>query len=455
MIKNNLLHLNLQFFASKRKEYLLNRKAKLEERKATLKSKVDSSEDVNEVRSLTEDLSDVIDELNYIKGELADLEGVEEKTTEKTTEEKTEERSANVLPQTAHKVNGNLLAKFNTSSNEMVKRNDDIYASYEYRKAFMQYAQSGIAIPKEYAKRDNVANTDSLGATIPTTVLNEFINEIKVRYGQLYSKTRKLNIKGMLKVPIARLQASFKWVSESTVAPRENGGEYDKYVEFSYNTAEIRVAQTLLSNIVTLDLFEREIVNVMMIAYLKAMDEGIVKGTGNGQMLGILNDPRITNSTNIVEFTENEINDWTEWRKKFFAKLPLGYRSGEFIFPLSTVEAYLETMADNNNNPIFRQATGLEVRDGDATSPNGRFFGRNIALVEPDILPDFYSANNGDVIGIYWQPEEYAINTNMEFMMRRYFDEERNEWVNKILTIVDGKVLNPCGYWLIKKKVTG
>ena len=190
-----------------------------------------------------------------------------------------------------------------------------------------------------------------------------------------------------------------------------------------------------------------------MIAYMQAMDTGIVKGTGNGQMLGILNDPRVINQEgHIIELSANDINDWTKWRKNFFSKLPLGYRAGEFIFPLGTVDAYLETMADNNNNPIFRQATGLEVNDGDAMDPNGRFFGRNISLVEPDIIADFDEASNGDVIGIYWQPEEYAINTNMEFGMRRWFDEDRNEYVNKMLTVVDGKVLNPRGFYIFKKK---
>ena len=179
------------------------------------------------------------------------------------------------------------------------------------------------------------------------------------------------------------------------------------------------------------------------------MDYGIVNGSGDGSMLGILNDPRVTNT---IQMTASDINDWTAWRKNFFAKLPLGYRAGEFIFAASTVDAYLETMADANNNPIFRQATGLEVNDGDATNPNGRFFGRNIALVEEDIIADFDTASAGDVIGIFWQPEEYAINENFGFTMRRYFDEETNEWVDKALTVVDGKVLNPTGFYKILKK---
>ena len=108
-------------------------------------------------------------------------------------------------------------------------------------------------------------------------------------------------------------------------------------------------------------------------------------------------------------------------------------------------------MADANNNPIFKQASGLEVNDGDARDPNGRFFGRNISLVEPDILSDFDTARAGDVIGIFYQPEEYAINENFGFTMRRYFDEENNEWVDKALVVVDGKVLNPNGIWIIKK----
>lgn len=427
-----------------RKTILEQRMARLVAKKARLNERCAASQDVNEVRELTEQLDDVNAEIAETKAELDAIE----------TEAKTETEERSKVPADAKLVNGQIKGAFSQSA-DMVQTRDasDPFATLEYRNAFMKYAQTGAAIPTSLYTRDGApANTNTLGATIPTTVLNEFINEIRKRYGNLYAKTRKLNIKGAVKVPIAKLQATFKWITEDTVSPRQDAGEIKDYVEFSYNMAEIRVSQTLLSEIVSLDLFEREIVNVMMIAYMQAMDNGIVNGTGNGQMLGIVNDPRVLATGNVVEFTAAEISNWTAWRKKLFSKMPLGYRDGEFIFSLATVDAYLETMADSNNNPIFRQATGLEVNDGDAMNPNGRFFGRDISLVEPDILKDFDSAENGDVIGIYWQPNEYAINTNMAFGMRRWFDEDRNEWVNKMLTVVDGKVLNPCGFWLIKKK---
>lgn len=435
-----------------RKKALEKRLARLQAKKQTLATRAQASQDVNEVRSLNEAIEDVNAEIEETQDELNAI-AEEERSVAQAGANPVEERQG--IPANAQLVNGGAVAaSFGAgATNAQTRENADPFATMEYRQAFMRYAQTGQEIPANLAQRDGMpANTDSLGATIPTTVLNEFINEIRKVYGNLYMKVRKLNVQGAVKIPIAKLQATFKWVTESTVSPRQDGGEINQYVEFSYNMAEIRVSQTLLSSIVTLDLFEREIVRVMVIAYMQAMDTAIVNGTGNGQMLGILNDPRVLATGNVVEMTAAQFSDWTAWRKNFFAKLPLGYRAGEFIFPLSTVESYLETMADANNNPIFRQATGLEVNDGDAMYPNGRFFGREVSLVEPDILPDFDTAQAGDVVGIFWQPEEYAINTNMQMGMRRWFDEDRNEWVNKMLTVVDGKVLNPMGFWLIKKK---
>lgn len=429
------------------KDYFKKLIKRKNDRIAEIRTQIAASNDVNEVRSLTAEAEALQEEVYEAEDKLKEIEAEEQTAAEQNVEQ----RSA--VPANARMVNGNVVGTYGQNNAVEARSVVDPYATLEYRQAFMKYAQTGTPIPANLIQRDGMpTNTDSIGATIPTTTLNEFINEVRLVYGQLFNKVRKLNIKGAVKVPIARLQAQFKWISEDTVSPRQDGGEIKDYVEFSYNMAEIRVSQTLLSQIVSLDIFEREIVKVMVTAYLHAMDMGIVNGTGNGQMTGILNDPRVLATGNVVEMTASDINNWTAWRKKFFSKLPLGYRAGEFIFPLATVDEYLETMADANNNPIFRQATGLEVNDGDSRNPNGRFFGREITLVEPDILPDFDSAANGDVVGIFWQPQEYAINTNMQFGMRRWFDEDRNEWVNKMLTVVDGKVLNPMGFWLIKKK---
>ena len=409
-----------------RKQFLEKKLKRLNSKLESLKTRAMNSEDAAEVRSLTEQLEELNEEIAEVREELESI------------EDETEKRDA--IPEDATPVNTKVLGSFKTDD----KRSEDITESMEYRSAFKAYLQNGTPIPAEFR---SAISADDTSAAIPVTVMNEVINTVRKRYGNLYSKVRKMNVPGGVEIPIGSLEASFKWIADDTVSPRQKLNKLAK-VSFGYHTAEIRIAQTFLSQILTVTAFEAELTRVIAVAYLKAMDQAIVNGSGNGAPLGILNDPRVTNT---VTMTASAMSDWTKWRKNFFASLPLGYRGGEFIFAASTVDAYLETMADSNNNPIFRQATGLEVNDGDAQNPNGRFFGREISLVEPDILPDFDSANANDYIGIYWQPEEYAVNENFGFTMRRYFDEETNEWVDKALTVVDGKILNPTGFYLIKK----
>lgn len=433
-----------------RKKALEKRMARLKAKLADLRARALASEDVNEVRSITERMEDLTADIDDIQAEL-DAIAEEERSAQEQAQQPTESRE--MPPANAQRINGDVVGTFTAPAQQTQQReNVNPLSTMEYRQAFMRFVQTGAEIPAE-ARAGVAISTNDTGAAIPLTVMNEVINTVRLRYGNLYSKVRKTNVQGGVEYPIGALKATFKWINESTVSPRQKTDPLAK-VSFAYHTAEIRIAQTFLSSILTLEAFEAKIAEVIAIAYLEAMDYGIINGTGNGQMLGILNDPRIAATGNVVELTAADINNWTAWRKKFFAKLPLGYRAGEFIFPLSTVESYLETMADANNNPIFRQATGLEVNDGDSRNPNGRFFGRDISLVEPDILPDFDSATAGDVIGIFWQPDEYAINENFGFTMRRYFDDETNDWVDKALVVVDGKVLNPQGYWLIKKKAT-
>ena len=429
------------------KDFLNNLIKKKNQRISEIRNLIQASTDVNEVRSLTAEAEELQGEVRDAEEKLHEIEAEEQRNAEQN--EQGETRSE--VPANARLVNPRVAGSFKQNAPIQERENTNPLESMEYRQAFMQFVQKGTPI---VTRAGDAISTPDTAPAIPLTIMNQVINTVRLRYGNLYNKVRHLNVQGGIQFPIGALRARFKWINESTVSPRQKLDPLAK-IMFSYHVAEIRIAQTFLASIVTLEAFEARIAEVIAIAYLEAMDQAIVNGTGEGMPLGILNDPRVTNqSGNIIEMTASDLNNWTAWRKKFFAKLPLGYRAGEFIFPLSTVETYLETMADANNNPVFKQATGLEVNDGDARNPNGRFFGREIALVEPDILPDFDSASNGDVIGIFWQPEEYAINENFGFTMRRYWDDETNEWVDKALVVVDGKVLNPVGYYLIKKKAS-
>ena len=417
-----------------RKKILEQRLTRLRGKVAKLSERMSASTDANEVRSMTEELEDLNAEIAETQDE---INAIDEE--ERAAKQEAETREA--APATLE--NAQIIGAFKQNA-AVEERNEDPTSTMEYRQAFMNYVQKGKPIE---VRNGEAISTNETGVAIPMTIMNEVINTVRKRYGNLYNRVRKMSVPGGIKIPIGALQAQFKWINESTVSPRQKVDKLGAIV-FEYNTAEIRIAQTFLSSILTLSAFEAELTKIIAIAYLEAMDKGIMLGSGDGSMLGVLVDPRVTNT---ITLTAADISNWTAWRKKFFSKLPLGYRAGEFVFAASTVDAYLETMADSNNNPIFRQATGLVVGDGDAQDPAGRFFGREIAMVEPHIITDFDDANAGDVIGLFWQPMEYAINENFGFTMRRYFDEEANEWVDKALTVVDGKVLNPTGFYKILK----
>lgn len=434
-----------------RKKILEKRLARLMAKKDALKQRALASQDANEVRSINEQLEDLNEDIAETQEEIAacgeDVAGAADPV------DPTADQRQNV-PQNAEMRGMNPLAGFTPGQPE--KREDERpYSSMEYRMAFKNYVQRGTVIPQDVITRaggdKGTTVAADLGMIIPMTIMDEFIKEVSKVYGQIYSKVRKLNVKGGVKFPISKLKATFRWISETTVSDKQKAGDIKDYIEFSYHIGEIRVAQTLLSEVITLDLFEAEVVRVMVEAYVETMDKVIVSGTGVGQPLGITKDTRVTAQTgHVIEFTDAEISDWKAWRKKLFSIIPLSKRGkGEFLFTSSTVESNLLTMVDGNNRPIFKEATELTIGES-ATA--GRFYGREVTLVEPDVIADFDTATSGDVIGIYWVPSDYGINTNMAFGMKRYFDENTNEWINKGLTIVDGKMIDVSGCYIIKKK---
>lgn len=419
-----------------RKKFLEKRLARLMVKKTTLTERALASEDANEVRSINAELSELNDEIAEIKEEIDAIDSDEQRSNP---------------PANAHHVNAGIVGNTVGTFEPQKRESEDPYSTMEYRTAFKNYVQRGTPIPANLIQRaggdPGPSVTEDIGLIIPSTIMNEFIKDVQKVYGQIYAKVRKLNIKGGVKFPISDLKANFKWITETTVSPRQKAGDIKEYIEFSYNIGEIRVSQTLLSNIVSLNLFESEITRIMVEAYVEAMDKGIFWGTGNGQMLGIFNDPRVTN---VIEFTAAEFADWKAWRKKLFATIPLSKRGkGEFVFPASTVESNLMTMEDGVGRPLFREATDLTFTD---SSNSGRFFGRDVTLVEPDVIGDFETASAGDIVGLFWVPTDYAINTQLQFGMKRYFDEETNQYVNKGLTIVDGKMLDTKCCYIIKKK---
>lgn len=429
------------------KDLLAKRKAKLTD----LKERNSKSENLEEVRNLGVEISEVTEEVRSLEAQIADLEAAENKEEDK---EVTEERS-NFDPSAAL----NVVSKANLNAGAEA-RNDDPRGSMEYRTAFMNYITKGQVDKNvlQFEERANGTSAD-LGVLIPTTVIQKIIKDVEKIYGQLYSRVKKTNLKGGVKYPIGSFSAVFHRITEAgAVSARQKAGAVTGFVEFSYNIGEIRLARTLLQVVLSVDAFEEEFSKVVAKTYVQAMDKEIMVGDpAKNEMTGILTEAnKITGSripaANIIEFTAEEMLDWTSWQTKLFAKIPLSMRGlkPEFVMTAHTYEANIKTLKDDNNRPVYNETynpvDGAEI---------ATFKGRQVAFVEEDILKNFNDAADGEYFGMYWVPEEaYAINTNYEFTVVDYFDHETNQYVKKALVINDGKVLDAKYVYLLKKSVT-
>lgn len=430
----------------------------------SIRSKIKASESADEVRSLGETLQSVLDELNEAKAKLDELDKQDEGDGNEgddagagdgaSKDEGGENRSFNPM-----KAIGGVQMRGNN-----VNVDNNALSTMEERTAFMNYYLRGEKSEHlRYEKRsgDEAGTSANLGVLIPQTVIQEIIKEIEKVRGVLYSKVRKLNVKGGVKFPIGSFTATFHRISETGKSDRQNaGGIGNDSVVFSYKIGEIRLARTLLQTVLSVPVFEQELAKVIVEAYVAAMDDEILNGDGDDEMNGILTEAAKVSgsripSSNIIEFTEADMADWKAWQTKLFAKIPLGMRKyrPEFVMSAGTYEANIKTLHDNNNRPVYAET--YNPIDGEETST---FKGKEVAFVENDVFGDFDDIDVGaestdsPFFGMYWVPNKaYAINSNLEFSVRDYFDEETNQYVKKAIVINDGNVLNGGFIFLLKK----
>lgn len=388
-------------------------------------------------------LNQIIERMNAIKAEL-DTEGADVAAltdeADKLIERKKELEEESAMIERRKALSAKLAAGMTIDpipepqSDEMIER-----------KAFMDYVTTGTVSGS--IKRAGTAGTGAdLGILIPNHVQQEIIKEIEGTYGTLYNSVKHLNLPGGVQYPVGSFDATFKRITEDTVSDRQKAGSITGSVTFGYKIGEIRLARTLLQQVLSVPAFEAEFAKVVAKAFLKAIDLEILNGKeASNECEGI------TTNANVKTITLSaaDMADWKAIQKKVFAKFPLGFKnkSYEFVMSNGTWEGNFKTLADENGRAVYTEGYALT-----SDMPTLRLKGKPVSLVEKDLLGDFDDASTGDVFAIAWVPSEaYAINSNMQFSTVKYFDHETNQEVTKALVINDGKVLRPDLIYLIKK----
>lgn len=413
------------------KKYLENLIASKEARMNDLKAKVEASNDVNEVRSIHAQVEELAREITEARAELGKINDQEQAGVD-------DQEARGGIPK-----NAELKGAYKQPTPNESRNADSPYASLEYRQAFADYVRTGKWDFR--GSTEGMVVTDDIGKVIPTTIMDEIIKDLK-SYGGIYSRVRKLNIKGNVEFAIEEIMPSVRWIDETTPSDEQSAPELKKSIRFGAYTAEVRIASSLLSSVMALSIFEKELSSIIAESFMKEFDSIILNGDGDSKPLGITKDERVPED-HIITMSDSEINDWKQWRKKLFAKIGIkGRRKGCLIMTAGTWESRIMCMEDDNHRPVYSE-TYNPVSGEDVC----RFNSREVLLVENDILKDFDSAENNDVFAVYADLSDYAINSNLMFGMKRYFDEDKNKYVNKGLCIIDGKLLRVQNVFVIKK----
>lgn len=418
------------------------------ERKTALAARAKATEDIAELRGINTELEGLNLEITDLQGMIAEIETEEARNANPQIDPNIAAMgNLQQIPQVrgAQPIGTlNPLGTYGAGQTTPQQRNqepEDRYATMEYRKAFMKFCTTGEITPE--LRSDTVTTTGDVSAVIPSTILNEVIKKV-TSYGQIFSRVRKLNVKGGLTIPVLSLKPTATWIGETTPSDRKKV-QANTNISFSYYGLECKVSTSLLSDTVMLTGFENVITDLIVEAMTKALDLAILNGDGTGKPLGITSDTRVP-ATQKVTLSSTDFADWSAWKKKVFAKMPLAYKGGANFFMASgTFEGYIDGMTDANGQPIGR------VNYGITNGPQESFGGKSVIQVEDDIIAPYDDAAVGDVVAVYCNLNNYGFNSNMQMMMYRYFDQDKNEWIDKAILIADGKLIDPNGVVIIKK----
>lgn len=409
----------------------------IEAKKAEQKSireKIKSSEDINEVRSLGETLDKIAEELKALEEMVANAED----------EGEGEGRSA-FNPMGTYNVVGTT-----APTTEKV----DVRSTPEYHEQFRTYIRSGVIGDKLIKREASASVSTELGILLPETTEKEFLTALEEKYGYLYDSVYHMATVGGVKIPIASFNATYSRIVEGQVSERKGAGEVIGFVQFGYNIGELRLARTLLQTILAPEKFDVEFGKLLAKAYAEGTDKEILFGkpelnecegilteaakSGNGRLAG-----------HIIDFTADEIADWTKWEDKFFGILPVELETGaEFVMAKRTYVGNLCTLKDKNDQPINK--AGFDVAD-----KQYKFNEVKVNRVPETLFKNFNACADGEYFGMYWVGKKaYAINENLQVSTHHYFDHETNQYVDKMIFINDGKILDPEYIYLLRKKVS-
>ena len=313
----------------------------------------------------------------------------------------------------------------------------DKYGSMEYRKAFMQYVCRGEALPKEY-RADAASKTTDVGAVIPTTVLNQIVEKLEST-GMILTLVTRTAYKGGVSIPVSTVKPTATWVNEGAGSDKQKKDiKKDGMITFAYHKLRCAVAVSLEVDTMAMSAFESLLINNIVEAMTKALEQAIISGDGSGKPKGILAETPVTGQ--VIESAAPSYDDLIAAE----AALPLAYENGaKWCMSKKTFMAYVG-ITDSNGQPIAR------VNHGITGKPERTLLGREV------VLCDYVSAYTktltaGTVFAFLFNFKDYVLNTNYDMGVKKYEDNDTDDQITKGIMLADGKVVDKNSLVTVKK----
>lgn len=311
--------------------------------------------------------------------------------------------------------------------------------STDYRKAFMNYVVNKEPMPAQFKNANASTKTGDIGVLIPETVLSKIVEKMEST-GMILPLITRTNIKGGVKVPVSSLKPVATWVSEGATSDKQK--KTVDYIDFGYFKLRCAVSNSLEVDTMALPIFEQTLINNVVEAMTKAIEQSIISGSGTNQPKGILTETVVTGQNIDVAKSDKPKLDHLESAE---AALPLAYDSDAvWLMTKKTFMAY-SSIKDSNGQPVARTNYGINGK------PERVLLGRTVVL--NDYMDSYVDAPTADIKVIaLFSMKDYVLNTNLNMTIKNYEDNETDDLVTKAIMLVDGKVIDKNSLVTITKK---
>ena len=318
---------------------------------------------------------------------------------------------------------------------------EDMYASMEYRKAFMNFIVKGTPIPDRFTNTAYVTTSSTAGTIVPTTLYQRIAVELS-DYGAIYGRVFKTFYPNALVIPTLSVKPSASWVDEDA------GQDSQKFttdkISFSGYKLECTTAFSLFMTIASLDMFENQFVDLIFEAMVKAIEDKILNGSGSGCPKGIL-----TYTPPTGQALEIAADGGLSYALlcEIEGALPAPYRRAEWIMTKKSFMAWMG-IVDDNGQPIARINAGLN------NGPEFILNGRRVVLAD-GYMSDYASTVTADTICFaLFDFSYYVFNEMLALMIKRFSDDKTDNTYIKAVMLADGKAIDIHSLVTVTKKAT-